>query len=152
MKHLLAFILLLLIPSAALASSWLTEHTGVRYNLTLSPPHNEPVVGDKVARYRLQIKPSVQFKYLRNEVQIDLWGCQTWRTPSQVGHGIPDAWQNSDWDIETVRVGITERMEIGPQRLHGFTEYYIPVDRRAWGGHGMERHYYWLIGIGGTLW
>ena len=33
----------------------------------------------------------------------------------------------------------------------GATNMQLPTGQ-AWGGHGMERHYYWLIGIGGTLW
>ncbi|MEZ4599175.1 MAG: hypothetical protein R2940_05245 [Syntrophotaleaceae bacterium] len=130
---------------------WFTDHTNLEYNITFAPPHNEPVVGDRVARYRVQLRPSVEFKYFRYNLKIDAWACNTWQSNDVIGNG-GDAWDNSDYSIEKWRIGFTHRAEAGPKIIHLFTEYYVPYDNDSWGGHGMERHYYWLVGFGGKFW
>jgi hypothetical protein len=140
MKNLI--LILLLMPSLVFAGPTL------EWNATFVPPHHEPVVGDKVARYRLQVIPGYEMEYFRISLQLDAWGVQTWQPSSVVGHNW-QAYENSDWSVEEWRLGTTTRAEAGPDKLHFYTEYYMPIDRKTWGGHGMERHYYWLVGFGG---
>ena len=144
-------LLLLLFATPSLADNWFTDHTSLNYNLTFSPPHNEPVVGNQVARYRLQLNPEITFKYARYDLEFDVWGTNQWRNGSTVGNG-SEAWDNSDWSIDKYRLSLTHKVHLGPETLHIFTEYYMPIDRKSWGGHGMETNYYWLVGFGGTLW
>lgn len=138
-----AMLLALTLPAGAADYS-------LRWNATFAPPHNEPVVGDRVARYRLHIEPGIEFKFLRYRLAINAWGVNHWRTSDTVGHGFPEAWEGSDWSVEEWRTSTTHRLELGPGWLHFFTEYYLPLDRKSWGGHGMETNYYWLTGVGGA--
>lgn len=100
---------------------------------TFAPPHNEPVAGDRVARYRAELEPALHLGWLDVEGKLSAWGVQKWRPSSVVGNGFPEAW-------------------VWPQRLGLFAEHYKPINRHSWGGHGMERHYYLLTGVRGRLW
>ena len=148
MRKLILTILTILIILLPLSAQAYEVHLG--WNAAMAPPHNEPVVGNKVARYRLQVKPSVEFKYFRYSLQVDAWGVNKWQPSSVVGHW-PDSISGSDWSVEEWRVATTHRAEVGPYKVHAYIEYYMPLDRHNWGGHGMERHYYTLIGIGGRF-
>lgn len=138
------------LASPVSAGSWIDGTSTFVWNLTVAPPHNEPVIGDKVARYRLQLHPEYATTYFRVSPEINVWGVNTWQPSDVVGHGW-EAWQNSDWSVEEFRTSVTTRAEIGPKALHFYTEYYWPIDRKSWGGHGLERHYYWLVGVGGRI-
>jgi len=144
--RLLLFILLLL-PMNVYAIDW-----SLKYNLTTVPVNHEPVVGDKVARYRLQITPAVQIGRLSHEVQTNIWGVNTWRPRSMLGQGFVEKYENSDWTIENYRVSLmhTTKFDLIDKRLQLFSEYYYPIDRHSWGGMSL-RHYYWLIGISGEI-
>ena len=119
------------------------------WNATFAPPHHEPVV-DQVARYRLQAVPQVEWEFFTYELELNAWGVQPWQPSDVVGH-FPESWGNSDWSVDKWRFSATHTLKIGPDRLHFFTEYYMPFDRREWGGHGYD-NYYLLIGAGGRLW
>ena len=122
----------------------------LEWNAGVLLPHHEAVVGDSVARYRLQATPTYEFNYGKYSLQVDAWGVQKWQPSSVVGH-FPESYENSDWSVEKVRVSTKHRLKLGADKLHLFVEYYMPLNRRQWGGHGMERHYYLLAGVGGTF-
>lgn len=110
-------------------------------------PHNEPVIGDYVARYRAQAVAEVAWGRVTWEPRLTAWGVNTWRNSEQVGH-FPESFANSDWSIEAVRLSTTQTLSLRlTDYLHLTTEYYMPFDRSRWGGHGLERHYYWLTGF-----
>ena len=69
-----------------------------------------------------------------------MWGCNKWRTPDQVGHGIPDAWKGSDWSVQEWRwdARFEGSIEVAPH-TDLFTEYKIDGT--------VGKHYYWLTGI-----
>lgn len=116
-------------------------------DVMMAPPHNEPVVGDKVARYRSEMKASVRWGRLQWEPKITAWGLNTWRATNRIGNGT-NAWKNSDYSIEKVRVSHTQNLSLWlTDNFAMTTEYYMPLDRKSWGGHGLERHYYWLVGF-----
>jgi hypothetical protein len=140
---LLCFIVFSATPASARALS-------LKWNATLSPPHNEPVVGNRVARYRLQVAPHLDTRWLRYKLQANAWGVNRWQLTDVVGSGL-EAWSGSDWSVEEWRFSLLHRIEVGPKYLGLFMEGYMPIDRFSWGGHGMERHYYWLIGFGGEI-
>jgi len=146
---LLTFGVLLLTSNNALSFDY---DLSMKYSLTFAPPHNEPVVGNRVARYRISATPKFDTKYLTTELQIDAWGVQRWRPTSVIGNG-KEAWENSDWGVEEWRVGFTNRVWVWPfetRKIGIFTEHYFP-QRKNWGRHGMETNYYWLVGFGGEL-
>jgi hypothetical protein len=112
-----------------------------------APPHNEPVVGDRVARYRSEAHLVMRWGNLEWHPKLTAWGVQKWRPSDIVGHG-EDAWRNSDFSVETVRWSHTQTLKYRmSESLAATTEYYMPLYRDTWGGHGLERHYYWLIGL-----
>lgn len=139
-----AIVATLLMPFQAKAADY-----HLSYSATFAPPHNEPVVGNMVARYRLQLEPSVEWEWLRYKLTATAWGCNEWR--SDPGNGFPDAWEGSDWSVTEWRYSLTHRATVGPKRLGLFVENYMPLNRNSWGGHGMERHYYLLTGVGGEF-
>lgn len=146
---LVAFLLLTL-PTILLAQPPFSLYV----TATFAPPHNEPVAGDRVARYRAELEPALHLKWLDVEGKLSAWGVQKWRPSSVVGNGFPEAWRGSDWDVEAWRFSYTARATawVWPQRLGLFAEHYKPINRHSWGGRGMERHYYLLTGVRGRLW
>ena len=56
MKRLLLTLCFLLLTAPA----WALELHQLTVDATFAPPHNEPVVGDRVARYRLQASADVR--------------------------------------------------------------------------------------------
>lgn len=112
------------------------------------PPAHEPVVGNKVARYLLEITPGWESEYFRLHAIVKAWGVNTWIPPDVRGHGW-EKYENSDWSVEEWRISTTLKVEIGPESLHFEVEYYRPRHNQTWGGHGMEKHYYLLAGVGG---
>jgi len=114
---------------------------------TMAPPHNEPVVGDRVARYRAELTTDVRWGCLQWEPKLTAWGVNQWRSTADIGNG-SDAWENSDYSIEKWRVSHTQNLSLWLTDYAALTtEYYMPLDRKSWGGHGLERHYYWLVGF-----
>jgi hypothetical protein len=103
-------------------------------------PHNEPVIGEYVARYKAELDASVRFlSRITFDANAKAWGLQEWRTPEVVGHGFPDAWQGSDWSIETVRMDYNFKAGVdiyGP--LQAYVEHHPRSDVSS---------YYWLTGF-----
>ena len=146
MKLLIAALLALALPAQAL-----DYDLGLKYNLTFVPPHNEPIVGSLVARYRAEITPTLQLgKYVHYELDLTTWGVNKWRTSEVVGHGFPEAWEGSDWSVDEWRVSTTHRLILGAEKFHGYVEGYRPIDGQSWGGVSM-RHYHLLVGFGGSF-
>jgi hypothetical protein len=123
----------------------------LQWNATFAPPHNDPVVGDRVARYRVQVEPNLEIGWLRYRLRFNAWGVNRWQSVDKVGGGL-DSWSNSDWSVEKWRLSLLHQAEFGPKSIHLFVEYYQPIDSNDWKGHGLETHYYMLTGIGGIFW
>ena len=146
MKTLIAALLL-----TSLSAQALDYDLGLDYNLTFVPPHNEPIVGSKVARYRIQATPKLELgKYFRYEIDVTAWGVNDWRTSEVVGHGFPEAWEGSDWSVDEWRFSMTHKVELGTDKFHGYIEGYRPINGDEWGGVSM-RHYHLLVGFGGSF-
>lgn len=149
MKRLFSTILMLMclfstIQAHALEPPHLEQLT---VETAMAPPHNEPVVGNRVARYRAELKGDVRWGRLQWEPKITAWGVNAWRSTDAIGHGW-DAWRNSDYSIEKIRVSHTQNLSLWlSDHVALTTEYYMPLNRKSWGGHGLERHYYWLVGF-----
>jgi len=125
----------------------------VNWNFTFAPPHHEPVVGNRVARYRLYVEPEIHTKYADFSLISQTWFRQKWQPSVLVGHGI-EAWKNSDWGFDDTKTSVTFRTIMSPfedKRVGLFVEYYMPLSRTTWGGHGMETNYYLLVGVGGKF-
>jgi hypothetical protein len=135
-------LLMLLIPSLAIAGPTL------EWRAMLVPPAHEPVVGNMVARYLAEVTPGYTSEHVRFGVTLKAWGVNRWVPPSVRGHDW-EKFENSDYTVDDWRLSYTAKAELGPDWLHLTTEYYKPIDAGDWGGHGMERHYYWLVGFGG---
>ena len=108
MKNFTAGILTVLIIMLSVSAPALAYEVGnADINLELAaqfaPPHNEPVIGDRVARYRIQIAPELDWGIVHYRFEANAWGVNLWQTPDTVGHGVPEAWENSDWSVEEWR-------------------------------------------------
>lgn len=131
-------------PAAASESLRLEQFT---FDATFAPPHNEPVVGDRVARYRVQLAGDVRWWRFQWEPKLTAWGVNQWRSGATIGNG-GDAWDNSDYSVDKWRVSHTQNLNVWvTDHLALTTEYYMPIDRKDWGGHGLESNYYWLVGF-----
>jgi hypothetical protein len=138
MKNILAFCILLIFLSVSKVSA---IDINLEFNTTFAPPHNEPVIGDKVARYRIQVTPSLQWGIVEFRLKSNWWGVNTWQHPSIVGHGY-EAWENSDWSVEEWRwTGVSELSFNTSKR----TAVYIESEYTE----GFEGHqsYYHLVGF-----
>ena len=108
MKNFTAGILTVLIILLSVSAPALAYEVGdADINLELSaqfaPPHNEPVIGNRVARYRIQITPTLDWGIVHYRIEANAWGVNIWQRPNVVGHGVPEAWENSDWSVEEWR-------------------------------------------------
>lgn len=126
---------------------------GVEYTGAIAPPHHEPVVGARVARYRYTLAPYASTKWAEARLTLTGWGLQKWRPSSVVGHGI-DAYRNSDYSIERLRHSVRLDVSIYPtadKKFGLYSEFYKPLDRHSWPGHGHLTAYYWLVGFKGNF-
>lgn len=144
-------LILLLLPSFACADGF-----SLRWNATFAPVNHEPVVGNLVARYRLQATPQIDYKRLHYAAELTLWGAQKWRPRHMLGSGFVEKYENSDWNVQEWRTSIKHRLTIDlyRDRFGIFAEYYIPINRHTdWGpGNDSLKNYYLLTGFGGKLW
>jgi len=140
-------ILVLIKTNIVFAGNFLTENTTLSFTTALVPPHGEPVIGDRVARYRLNSDYTLSFKYLQYEGKATLWLTQKWHLSSEVGHGI-EAWKNSDWGFDKSRVSLNHILYFGKETwsVRPFAENYQPINGSSWGGVGTFGNYY-LIGV-----
>jgi hypothetical protein len=101
MRHLiLASLTILLFASSASA----LDIERFEVSAAFTPPHNEPIVQDMVARYKVEADGSIRFwTRFTFDANAKIWFLQDWRTPETVGHGFPDAWKGSDWNFEQAR-------------------------------------------------
>ena len=117
------------------------ELTRLEFSAAFAPPHNEAVVGDRVARYKAEADGSVRIWKFVLDGNFRLWGVQGWREWDRVGHGFPEAWRNSDWGIErfrydwTVKAGVDNFEPVQAFVEHNFREY------------GTNDRYYWMTGL-----
>jgi len=134
---------ILLCPSNAQAFELsYPEVDKISVDFTFAPPHNEPVIGNLVARYRVRNVVSAHWERLSLLAEFNLWACNRWRTPSQVGHGIPDAWKGSDWSIDEWRWDANYEVAYKVHKHFDiFTEYKWTEEYK---GHDS---YYWLTGF-----
>jgi hypothetical protein len=120
------------------------------YSLMFVPPKHEPVIGDKVARYRAEIMPSVLWGDVEIAAKLTAWGVQPWERGAV---GDPAQWADRDWEVEEWRYAYTL---YGTYRINKhvgiYTEYYKPINSESWGrSYGNESNYSWLVGVRGRL-
>lgn len=149
-RHLLVCVLSLLIvvPVGAADVDYFPRVERLEVSAAFTPPHNEPVVQDMVARYKLEGDGSIRFwKRVTLDANLKIWFLQDWRTPQAVGHGFPDAWKGSDWNFERARMDYNLKLGVdivGP--IQAFVEHnkwnYLTEARPA-----KESDYYWMTGF-----
>ncbi len=114
-----------------------------------TPPHNEPIVQDMVARYKAEADGSIRFwRRVTLDANVKAWFLQDWRRPEIVGHGFPDAWRGSDWNFERVRLDYN--LKLGVDVYGGWQAF---VEHNKWdyltaaapSSHVSE--YYWMTGV-----
>jgi hypothetical protein len=129
----------------ALTSNAFAISGNLKINTAFAPPHNEPVIGDMVARYRVQVSPSLDWGHVSYKLDINYWGVQRWQTPDVVGHGI-EAWENSDWSVDEWRYTGVGRVNVDlGDNAAFFVESKYSEEFR---GHDS---YYHLIGVEWSL-
>lgn len=135
--------------SAAFDNTYLPKLTRLDISAMFTPPHNEPIVQDMVARYKAELNAGTLFlKRVTFDLNVKAWFLQEWRTPDRVGHGFPDAWKGSDWNFERVRIDYN--MKLG---VHIYGPLQAVVEHNKWGyltelrpaAHANE--YYWMTGF-----
>jgi len=122
--------------------------TRLEVGMTFAPPHNEPVVGEHVARYKIEGDAGIRIWKINVDGNAKVWFLNPWDSPDVVGHGFPTAWRNSRWGAESIRLDWTVKagIDVAP-RLQTYIEH------NKWGylsgtlpsSHVSE--YYWLAGI-----
>ena len=113
-----------------------------------APPHNEPVVNDQVARYKVEGDGSIRFwKRMTFDANLKFWFLQDWRTGEVVGHGFPDAWRGSDWNFERVRMDYNLKLGID---IVGPFQAFVEHNKWAYVSESKPSNisdYYWITGI-----
>jgi len=132
------------------ASDLSPRFTRLELSAAFTPPHNEPIVQDMVARYKLEFDGGIRFlKRVTFDINTKVWFLQQWRTPDTVGHGFPDAWQGSDWNFERARIDYNFKLgvDIYKNILQAIVEHnkwdYLTEARPS--SHVSE--YYWMTGL-----
>jgi len=120
----------------------------LNYSAAFVPPHNEPVVGNKVARYRIEMAPEIRFQYLQVSPTLTLWGVNTWVPRDQQ---LSNRWRDDDWSVEEVRPTFNLGIGLGPERLQLFSEYFAPLGNWSQRGAGSFSSYWWLVGVRGEV-
>lgn len=146
-----AIVCFVMVMSHTTGFAGMAQITDANVGVLFTIPHNEPVINDKVARYRLDHNIGVKlFNFVKINYKGDLWAVNTWRTPEVVGHGFPDAWRGSDWTVEGWRYDylVTAYMPVTSSgRLNVGVEHnkYWWITPDATGGHASN--YWWQVGI-----
>lgn len=138
-----ALVAVCLIPLSARAAE-----IHLDYRAAVAVPKHDPILGKYIERYNLSLTPSLESKYFRYSLELAAHGGVNWIADVS---GDPLQWGDSDWSVDAWRYTLTHKAHIGPEYLGVETEFYMPVDRGNWGGHGRETEYYWLLGVGGQL-
>lgn len=115
--------------------------TRLDLSMAFVPPHNEPVIGSYVARYKAEGNIGVRFaKYFTFDGDVRAWGVNEWRTMDVVGHGVT-AWGNSDWSVKKMSYDFTVKLGVDIyDPLQAFIEHQsTPYDTQS--------RYYWMAGL-----
>jgi len=150
MKNLLSIVLMIAVWVLLLCC---VSARAVDLDLTWSagfvPPHNEPVVGNKVARYRTTIGAELTQGWFYLNPELTFWHVNTW-TPANTH--VTSSWEHDDWSIEGTRPTLDLNLEIGPETMpHLYSEYFAPLGNWSQRGAGSFSSYWWIIGIKGRL-
>lgn len=150
MKRLLPLLVLLVaLPVAAADVGYSPKVERLEVSAAFTPPHNEPIVQDMVARYKAELDTGVRFlKRFTFDANLKVWFLQNWRTPDTVGHGFPDAWEGSDWNFERARMDYNLRLGVdvyGP--IQAFVEHNKWDYLTEAGPSSHMSEYYWMAGI-----
>lgn len=144
MKRILLFLLLLLPFSAESASLEKLE-----ISAAFTPPHNEPIVQDMVARYKVEGDGGILFwNRFTIDGNIKVWFLQDWRTSEVVGHGFPEAWKGSDWNFKRARIDYN--LKLG---MDVYKYIQIFIEHNKWDylteakPSTQVSEYYWMTGI-----
>lgn len=140
---LLCVVLTVALWSAVVAHGYGAELTAAEVSLAFTPPHNEPVIGDYVARYKIEGNAGVRVWRFTLDTDVKAWFLQDWRPPNVVGHGFPTAWRNSDWGFEKARIDYNAKL--GFDLFGGWQAF---VEHNRWSIIEEDRHdYYWMTGF-----
>jgi len=133
----------------ALAEGYGPQLESFEAGVAFTPPHNEPIVQDMVARYKIEADGSVRIlKRITFDANVRFWFLQGWRTPDAVGHGFPDAWRGSDWNFERVRADLNLKLGVdvcGPVQAYVEHGKYNYVTASMPTSHISE--YSWMAGL-----
>ena len=144
MKRFALALALLLLAAPALA----LDLERFEVSAMFTPPHNEPVVNDQVARYKIEGDGSIRFlKRVTFDGNVKAWFLQDWRTGEVVGHGFPDAWRGSDWAFERVRLDYNLKLGVdivGPWQAIVEHNKWAYVSESA---PARVSDYYWMAGF-----
>lgn len=136
----LVFLLAIVLSAAPCFAA---PHLGqLSVDATFAPPHNEPVIGNKVARYRVRLLHNITWEKLEWEGQYFFWGVSTWRHPSTIDDGFPAAWEDSDWSVEEWRLTQIHRVSY---RTSTHVDLFVEHKREQ--EFPGNRSYYYLVGI-----
>ena len=86
--------------------------TRLEVGMAFAPPHNEPVVGEHVARYKIEGDAGIRIWRIDVDGNAKVWFLNRWDPPDVVGHGFPTAWENSRWGAESIRLDWTVKAGI----------------------------------------
>ena len=124
------------------------EISRLELSAAFTPPHNEPIIQDKIARYKLE--GDFGFRYWRIDLDVNtkVWFLNDWQTPDEVGHGFPTAWENTNWNFNGSRLDFNVKLGMRVyDRLQVFVEHYqyeyLSGSKPA--SHASE--YYWMTGL-----
>lgn len=138
-----ALVAVLLTPFHAKAAEF---HLG--YAAKINVPKHDAILGKYIERYNVSLTPKIDAKYFHYELEAAAHGGVRWIADVS---GSPLQWDESDWSPNAWRYTLTHRAHVGPKAFGLETEFYLPLDRHNWGGHGRETEYYWQVGVGGEL-
>ena len=149
MRNRLAVILILLAGMLIAPPVFALDLERLEVSAAFTPPHNEPIVQDMVARYKVEADGSIRFwTRFTFDANAKIWFLQEWRTPDRVGHGFPEAWKGSDWNFERARLDYTLKLGvdvIGPVQVFMEHNKYNYLTDAAPADHQNE--YSWLAGV-----
>lgn len=151
MKHLTVAIVavILALMLATLATPAYAIDLDLTYSAGFVPPHNEPVVGNKVARYRTQVGLDLEQGWLHLAPELTFWHVNTWVPPDQQ---LSNRWRDDDWSIEETRPTMLLNIDIGPKDSPKlFSEYFAPLGNWSHSGSRNFSSYWWIVGVRGEL-
>jgi hypothetical protein len=149
MKRILPLLILLVtLPVFAADVDYFPKVERLEVSAAFTPPHNEPVVQDMVARYKAELDTNIRFlKRFTFDTNAKLWFLQNWRTGEVVGHGFPEAWRNSDWNFERVRLDYNLKLGVD---IYGPIQAFVEHNKWAYVTESKPSKisdYYWMTGI-----